>query len=107
VAELVERCCALARRFAEGLDVLDGVQVVNEVVLNQVVVRMGDEETTERVAQLVQDEGVCWLGATTWRGERLLRISISNWMTTEQDVDASVDAIARARTAAFAARAPA
>jgi glutamate/tyrosine decarboxylase-like PLP-dependent enzyme len=107
VAELVERCCALARRFAKGLDALDGVQVVNEVVLNQVVVRVGDEDTTERVAQLVQNEGVCWLGATTWRGERLLRISISNWATTEQDVDASVDAIARARAAAFQARTPA
>jgi glutamate/tyrosine decarboxylase-like PLP-dependent enzyme len=107
VAELVERCCALALRFAEGLDALDGVQVVNEVVLNQVVVRVGDEDTTERVARLVQDEGVCWLGATTWRGERLLRISVSNWTTTEQDVDASVDAIARARAAALAARTPA
>ena len=107
VAELVERCCALARRFAEGLDALDGVQVVNEVVLNQVVVRVGDGGATERIAQLVQEEGVCWLGATTWHGERLLRISVSNWSTTEADVDASVDAIARARAAALAARTPA
>jgi glutamate/tyrosine decarboxylase-like PLP-dependent enzyme len=100
VVELVERCNRLARRFAEGLDALDGVEVVNDVVLNQVLVRVGDEAVTDNVERLVQEEGVCWLGATTWRGERLLRISVSNWSTSEADVDMSLASIARARTAA-------
>jgi hypothetical protein len=71
--------------------------VVNDVVLNQVLVRVGDAETTEEVVQAVQDDGTCWLGATTWRGERVLRIAVSNWATTEAHVDASVEGIVRAR----------
>jgi glutamate/tyrosine decarboxylase-like PLP-dependent enzyme len=101
VAALVEHCSNLAARFAEGLEAINGVEVVNDVVLNQVLVRVGDEETTEQVERRVQLEGVCWLGATTWRGERLLRISVSNWSTTESDVDICVAAIARAREAAI------
>ena len=58
-----------------------------------------------RVERRVQDDGTCWLGATTWRGERLLRISVSNWSTTAADVDASVEAIRSAREAALAERA--
>jgi glutamate/tyrosine decarboxylase-like PLP-dependent enzyme len=107
VTELVDRFCRLARRFAEGLDDQEGCEVVNDVVLNQVLVRVGDAELTDRVERLVQEEGTCWLGATTWRGERLLRISVSNWSTSEADVDASVAAIARARASAVAERAPA
>jgi glutamate/tyrosine decarboxylase-like PLP-dependent enzyme len=99
VADLVDRCCGLARRFADGLDALDGCEVVNDVVLNQVLVRVGDEDLTNRVEERVQREGICWLGATTWRGERLLRISVSNWSTSEADVDASVEAIRSAREA--------
>jgi glutamate/tyrosine decarboxylase-like PLP-dependent enzyme len=99
VADLVDRCCGLARRFAERLDALEGVDVVNDVVLNQVLVRVGDEALTGRVERRVQDDGTCWLGATTWRGERLLRISVSNWSTTAADVDASVEAIRSAREA--------
>ncbi len=102
VADLVDRCCGLARRFAERLDALNGIDVVNDVVLNQVLVRVGDDELTGRVERRVQEDGTCWLGATTWRGERLLRISVSNWSTTEADVDRSVDAIATARTAVLA-----
>jgi glutamate/tyrosine decarboxylase-like PLP-dependent enzyme len=94
--ELVDRFCLLAQRLAERLDALAGVEVVNEVVLNQVLVRVGDADTTERVVARLQEEGTCWLGATTWRGERLLRISISSWTTTEEDVDLTVEAIARA-----------
>ena len=101
VADLVDRCCSLARRFAAGLDALEGVEVVNEVVLNQVLARVGDADFTAEVERRVQEDGTCWLGATTWRGERLLRISVSNWSTTEADVDLSVDAIARARAAAL------
>jgi glutamate/tyrosine decarboxylase-like PLP-dependent enzyme len=99
VADLVDRCCELTRRFADGLNALDGCEVVNDVVLNQVLVRVGDEDLTSRVEERVQRDGTCWLGATTWRGERLLRISVSNWSTSEADVDASVEAIRSARTA--------
>jgi glutamate/tyrosine decarboxylase-like PLP-dependent enzyme len=104
IADLVDRCTRLARRFAERLDALEGVEVVNDVVLNQVLVRVGDGEFTDLVERRVQEDGTCWLGATTWRGERLLRISVSNWSTTEADVDLSVDAIAKARAAVLAAR---
>jgi glutamate/tyrosine decarboxylase-like PLP-dependent enzyme len=97
VAELVERSCALARRFAVGLDALDGVEVVNDVVLNQVLVRVGDAGLTGRLERAIQEDGTCWLGATTWRGERLLRIAVSNWTTTEADVDRVVAAIGSLR----------
>lgn len=98
VAELVARCCALARRFAEQLGALDGVTVVNDVVLNQVLARFGDDAETDRVIDAVQRSGVCWMGGTTWHGMRLMRISVSNWRTTEADVDRSVAAIAAARS---------
>jgi glutamate/tyrosine decarboxylase-like PLP-dependent enzyme len=97
VADLVERCCALARRFAEQLGAMDGVTVANDVVLNQVLVRFGDDAETDRVVDAVQRSGECWMGATTWRGMRFMRISVSNWQTTEADVDRSVAAIAAAR----------
>jgi glutamate/tyrosine decarboxylase-like PLP-dependent enzyme len=97
VAQLVERCCELARRFADGLDDLDGVEVVNDVVLNQVLVRVGDAELTDRLERALQADGTCWMGATTWRRERLLRIAVSNWSTTEADVDRVVAAMARLR----------
>ncbi len=102
VADLIDRSCALARHAALLLDRLEGVQVVNDVVLNQVLVRVGDAELTDAVARLVQSDGVAWLGGTTWRGERLLRISVSNWSTTERDIEFTVDAVARARAAALA-----
>ena len=92
VAELVERPCRLARRFADALSA-GGAQVVNDVVLNQVLVSFGDNARTDRVITAVQSEGTCWLGGTTWRGRRLMRISVSNWSTTEADVDRSVEAI--------------
>lgn len=97
VADLVERCCALARRFATGLAAIEGAEVVNDVVLNQVLVHVGDPELTDRLERALQDEGTAWLGATTWRGRRLLRIAVSNWSTTEADVDRVVAAVARLR----------
>jgi glutamate/tyrosine decarboxylase-like PLP-dependent enzyme len=103
VAELVDHSCAMAQRFAKGLEALEGVEVVNDVVLNQVLVRVGDEELTKRVERRVQEEGTLWLGGTTWRDERLLRISVSNWSTSEDDVDRCVAAIARARADVLAA----
>jgi glutamate/tyrosine decarboxylase-like PLP-dependent enzyme len=95
VTDLVDRCCALARRFAKQLDAVDRFEVVNDVVLNQVLVRFGDDEKTDRVIDAVQREGTCWFGGTSWHGMRLARISVSNWSTTEDDVDRSVDAIVR------------
>jgi glutamate/tyrosine decarboxylase-like PLP-dependent enzyme len=95
LADLVERCCALARRFAERLGALDGVSVANDVVLNQVLVGFGDDQRTDRVIEGIQREGTCWMGGTTWHGRRLMRISVSNWTTTEADVDRSVEAIER------------
>jgi glutamate/tyrosine decarboxylase-like PLP-dependent enzyme len=98
VADLVERGCRLARRFAEGLSAVEGIDVVNDVVLNQVLVRFGDDERTARVIADVQRGGVCWMGGTTWHGMHLMRISVSNWSTTEADVDRSLEAILTAAT---------
>lgn len=95
VAELVERCCRLARRFASQLTAA-GAEVVNDVVLNQVLVGFGDDARTDAVIEAVQRDGTCWLGGTTWRGRRLMRISVANHATTEADVDRSVEAILRA-----------
>jgi glutamate/tyrosine decarboxylase-like PLP-dependent enzyme len=94
VADLVERCCAHARRFAARLSAADGIRVINDVVLNQVLVRFGDDDAvTDRVIAAVQDSGECWMGGTTWGGVRCMRISVSSWRTTEADVDRSVQAI--------------
>jgi glutamate/tyrosine decarboxylase-like PLP-dependent enzyme len=93
LAELVDRCCALANRFAEQLSAVDGVEIGNEVVLNQVLASFGSDDETDRVIDSVQRNGVCWMGGTTWHGRRYMRISVSNWSTTEADVDRSVEAI--------------
>jgi glutamate/tyrosine decarboxylase-like PLP-dependent enzyme len=95
VRELVERCCSLARLFAEQLTEA-GYEIGNEVVLNQVLVSFGSDEQTDRVIAAVQQSGVCWMGGTTWRGRRFMRISVSNHLTTEADVTASVAAIVAA-----------
>ena len=92
VAELVERCCAHARRFA-GLLERGGATIVNDVVLNQVLVRFGDGEHTREVIERVQRDGTCWLAGTDWGGEHAMRISVSNWRTTGDDVDRSAAAI--------------
>jgi glutamate/tyrosine decarboxylase-like PLP-dependent enzyme len=93
LAELVDRCCALAERFAEQLAAVDGVEIGNEVVLNQTLARFGSDELTDRVIDAVQRDGTCWMGGTSWKGRRYMRISVSNWTTTEADVDRSVEAI--------------
>jgi glutamate/tyrosine decarboxylase-like PLP-dependent enzyme len=95
LAELVERCCAHARRFGERLAALDGVEIGNEIVLNQVLASFGPDERTDALVAAVQRDGTCWMGGTTWRGRRYMRISVSNWTTTEEDVDRSVAAIER------------
>ncbi len=93
LAELVDRCCALARRFGEQLAEIEGVEIGNEIVLNQVLARFGSDERTDALIDAVQRDGTCWMGGTTWRGRRYMRISVSNWSTTESDVDRSVEAI--------------
>ena len=92
VAELVNRTCRLARRFADGM-ARDGHDVLNEVVLNQVVVAFGDAPRTDAVIAAVQDGGTCWCGPTTWRGRRAMRVSVSCWNTTEDDIDRSIAAV--------------
>jgi glutamate/tyrosine decarboxylase-like PLP-dependent enzyme len=92
VADLVERCCGHARLFAELLEA-SGATILNDVVLNQVLVRFGDGETTREVIRRVQEDGTCWLGGTEWQGEHAMRISVSNWRTTREDVERSVAAI--------------
>jgi glutamate/tyrosine decarboxylase-like PLP-dependent enzyme len=97
VGELVERDCALASRIAERLAREDGVQVLNDVVLNQVLARFGDDDAaTAAVIERVQRDGTCWLGGTNWHGKGAMRISISGWQTTADDIDRSAEAIAAA-----------
>jgi glutamate/tyrosine decarboxylase-like PLP-dependent enzyme len=101
LADLLERTCALARRMADGLRGTPGVTILNDVVLNQVLVRFepadgGDADAfTRAVIAAVQADGTCWLGGTTWHGLAAMRISVSNWSTTEADADVSVEAILR------------
>jgi len=94
VSELIERTCRHARRFAEGLQAA-GYQVLNEVVLNQVLVKFGDAEVTDRVISEVQADGTCWCGGTVWQGQAAMRISVSSWATNEADVERSLEAIIR------------
>lgn len=94
VAELVGRTCRQARRFAEGLQEA-GYEVLNEVVLNQVLASFGDPETTQRVIAGIQNEGTCWCGGTVWQGRTAMRISVSSWATTDQDVEQSLEAMLR------------
>jgi glutamate/tyrosine decarboxylase-like PLP-dependent enzyme len=104
VAELVDRCCEHASRFAELLGADQHAEVLNDVVLNQVLVRFGDDdELTRAVVQGVQEDGTCFLTGTTWRGLGAMRISVSNWRTTTQDVERSVEAIRRVLAVAASA----
>ena len=96
VEDLVERCCARARQMADLLGAAPGVDVLNDVVLNQVLVRFaGDDDVTRRVIAGVQQDGTCWLGGTTWQDKAAMRISVSNWATTADDAARSAEAILR------------
>ncbi len=99
VADLVERCCRHAARFAEGLADA-GFEVLNEVELNQVLVSFGDPERTSRVIAALQADGTCWCGGTTWQGRTAMRISVSSWATTDEDVERSLAAMLRAAATA-------
>jgi glutamate/tyrosine decarboxylase-like PLP-dependent enzyme len=93
-AELIERNCRQAARFAERL-AESGYEVLNDVVLNQVLVSFGSPEQTQRTIAAVQDDGTCWCGGTVWKGRTAMRISVSNWSTTDEDVERSIAAMVR------------
>lgn len=92
VETLVTRCCSHAQRFADGLRAA-GFEILNDVVLNQVLVSFGDDQTTRRVVEEIQRDGTCWCGGTVWQGRRAMRISVCNWSTTEADVAVSLEAM--------------
>ena len=92
--DLIERTCALASRFAERLRAA-GYEILNDVVINQAMVSFGSAEKTLEVIRRVQEEGTCWCGGTVWHGKTAMRISVSSWATTEEDIDRSADAVIR------------
>jgi glutamate/tyrosine decarboxylase-like PLP-dependent enzyme len=94
LADLIERNCRMATRFAEGLGEA-GYDILNQVELNQVLVSFGDDRTTRRIIDAVQKDGTCWAGGTHWGGRAAMRISVSSWATTGEDVERSLEAIAR------------
>jgi glutamate/tyrosine decarboxylase-like PLP-dependent enzyme len=99
VADLVERTCSHATRFAEGLRAA-GFEILNDVALNQVLVSFGDDEQTRAAIEAIQSDGTCWCGGTVWRGRRAMRISVSSWATGTGDVDRSLEAMIRCGRAA-------
>jgi glutamate/tyrosine decarboxylase-like PLP-dependent enzyme len=100
IAEMIERNCSQARRMAKQLADIPGAVVLNDVVLNQVLVRLpGGDDANRTAVAAIQRDGTCWLGGTTWNGEYVVRVSISNWATTDADVDRSAAAIAAVVTA--------
>jgi glutamate/tyrosine decarboxylase-like PLP-dependent enzyme len=94
-AEMVERFCAHARRFAAGLAKIDGIRVVNDVVFTQVCVAFGSDDVTREVAARLLRDGTAWMTPSTWHGQAVLRISVSNWRTTDDDVDRTLAAVRR------------
>ncbi len=98
VAEMIERNCRQARRFAAGLATA-GFEILNEIALNQVLVAFGDAERTQRVIAALQAEGTCWCGITVWQGRTAMRISVSSWATTDADVERSLEAMIRGANA--------
>jgi glutamate/tyrosine decarboxylase-like PLP-dependent enzyme len=105
VVELVERCCAQARRFADGIAELPGAEVLNDVVLNQVLFRFEDDARTAGALAAVQAESLVWLSGTTWAGRKAIRVSVSNWQTGDEETDLAVDAFRRAIQAPLPLRA--
>lgn len=92
IEAMIDRCCRHASRFAEALEAA-GHSILNDVVLNQVVVSFGDDETNRRIIEAVQREGVCWCGPTKWRGRSAMRISVSSWATQNEDVERAIASI--------------
>ncbi|HEY7396830.1 MAG TPA: pyridoxal-dependent decarboxylase [Gaiellaceae bacterium] len=98
VADLVDRCCHNAQALAHGLSKLPGCEILNDVVLNQVLLRFEDDETTDGVVAAVQASGEAWMGGTVWDDRRAIRLSVSNWQTTDADVARTIAAFAAARS---------
>ncbi|MFE5300953.1 pyridoxal phosphate-dependent decarboxylase family protein [Streptomyces sp. NPDC056632] len=96
VADLVERLCRHAASFAAGIAAVEGATVLNDVVFTQVCAAFGDDERTDRVLARLLDDGTAWISGSTWHGRRVMRISVSNWSTTEDDVRRTLDSIRRA-----------
>ncbi len=94
LAEMIERNCRQAQRFAQGLEDA-GCEILNDVVLNQVLVSFGDAGTTNEIIARVQADGVCWCGGTVWQGRTAMRISVCNWSTTDHDIQRSLASIIR------------
>jgi glutamate/tyrosine decarboxylase-like PLP-dependent enzyme len=92
--ELIERTCELAQAFAERLQGA-GCEILNDVVINQALISFGSAEKTRDVIRRVQEDGTCWCGGTVWQGETAMRISVSNWSTTREDIEESAEAIIR------------
>ena len=91
---MIERCCGHAKYMAMRLDAAAGVDILNQVVINQVLARFGDDDAaTRRVIAAAQADGACWMGETTWRGKVAMRLSVSNWSTTREDIERSAVAI--------------
>ena len=103
VAELIERNCRQAARFADGLRDA-GYEILADVVLNQVLVSFGDDEATRRVIAGIQSDGTCWCGGTVWHGRTAMRISVCSWATTDDDVELSLAAMLRVASEVLAAR---
>jgi len=94
LAKLVDVTCRHARRFAEGFSDA-GYEILNDVVLNQVLVSFGEPEKTNQIIADIQEDGTCWMGGTEWQGRTAMRISVSSWATTDEDVELSLEAILR------------
>ena len=95
----MDRCCDHARHFAQGLSDA-GFEILNDVVLNQVLVAFGDDALTRKIIDEIQREGTCWCGVTVWQGKTAMRISVSAWSTTSDDVVKSLEAMIRIAKAA-------
>jgi glutamate/tyrosine decarboxylase-like PLP-dependent enzyme len=96
VAELVERLCRHASAFAEGISGIEGAAVLNDVVFTQVCATFGTDQRTKEVVRRLLADGTVWMSGSTWRGQSVLRISVSNWSTTQSDVERSLDAVRKA-----------
>jgi glutamate/tyrosine decarboxylase-like PLP-dependent enzyme len=105
LVDLIERNCRLARRFATELSAA-GLAILNDVVLNQVLVSFGDADVTDRIVAAIQADGTCWCGGTVWHGRPAMRISVSSWATTDDDVTRSVEAIIKAAQSVLSGRTP-
>jgi glutamate/tyrosine decarboxylase-like PLP-dependent enzyme len=97
LAAMIDGCCDHAELMATRLAEADGVEVLNDLVLNQVIVRFaGDDEVTNEVIERVQRDGTCWLSGSTFKGRAVMRVSIVGWQTTADDIERSAEAILEA-----------